>query len=149
MLLRKQFVTVAVYQITRQYLVVGIGVYFFNNAGAEREARGWGSRVGENIGDLSGLAVAIKAYKLSLAGAPAPVIDGYTGMQRFFLGWARIWTDVRRDSEALRLLTIDPHSPPQFRVNGPVSNLSEFYEAFGVKEGDGLYRPPAERVKIW
>ncbi len=105
--------------------------------------------LGENIGDLSGLAVAIKAYKLSLAGAPAPVIDGYTGMQRFFLGWARIWTDTRRDTEALRLLTIDPHSPPEFRCNGPLSNLNEFYEAFGVKEGDKLYRPPAERVKIW
>jgi endothelin-converting enzyme len=105
--------------------------------------------LGENIGDLSGLAVALKAYKLSLAGAPAPVIDGYSGMQRFFLGWARIWTDTRSNDEALRRLTVDPHSPTEFRVNGPVSNLNEFYEAFGVKEGDKLYRPPAERVKIW
>ena len=105
--------------------------------------------LGENIGDLSGLAVAMKAYKLSLAGAPAPLLDGYTGMQRFFLGFARTWTETRRDSEALRLLTIDPHSPPEFRCNGPVSNLNDFYEAFGLKEGDRLYRPPAERVKIW
>jgi predicted metalloendopeptidase len=105
--------------------------------------------LGENIGDLSGLAVALRAYKLSLAGAPAPVMDGYTGMQRFYLGWARIWVDTRRESEALRRLTVDPHSPTEFRVNGPVSNLNEFYEAFGVKEGDRLYRPPAERVKIW
>ncbi len=105
--------------------------------------------LGENIGDLSGLAVALKAYKLSLAGAPAPLIDGYSGMQRFFLGWARIWTDTRSADEALRRLTIDPHSPTEFRVNGPASNLNEFYEAFGVKEGDKLYRPPAERVKIW
>jgi putative endopeptidase len=105
--------------------------------------------LGENIGDLSGIAVALRAYKLSLAGAPPPVIDGYTGMQRFFLGWARIWIATRRDGEILRRLTIDPHSPPEFRCNGPVSNLNEFYEAFGVKEGDKLYRAPPARVKIW
>jgi putative endopeptidase len=105
--------------------------------------------LGENIGDLSGIAVAVKAYKLSLAGAQAPLIDGYTGLQRFFLGWAQVWSETRRDNETLRLLTIDRHSPPEFRCNGPVSNLNDFYEAFGVKEGDKLYRPPAERVKIW
>ncbi len=105
--------------------------------------------LGENIGDLSGLAVALKAYKLSLAGAQPPLIDGYTGMQRFFMGWAQVWLRNMRDNEALRRLTIDPHSPTVFRCNGPLSNMNEFYEAFDVKEGDKLYRPPAERVKIW
>jgi predicted metalloendopeptidase len=105
--------------------------------------------LGENIGDLSGLAVALKAYRRSLGGAEAPVIDGFSGMQRFFIGWAQAWRRTMGDAEVLRRLTIDPHSPTEYRCNGTVSNLNEFHDAFGVKEGDRLYRPPAERVKIW
>jgi putative endopeptidase len=105
--------------------------------------------LGENIGDLSGMAVAFKAYKLSMAGKPAPEIDGFTGEQRFFLGWAQVWRRKYRDTELLRRLVTDPHSPSEYRTNGPTSNVDAFYEAFGVKEGDRMYRPPAERVRIW
>ena len=104
---------------------------------------------GENIGDLGGLGIAYKAYRLSLDGEEAPVIDGLTGDQRFFLGWAQVWRAIARDEEAKRLLTIDPHSPPKFRANGAAVNVDAFYEAFDVKEGDGMYLPPEERVKIW
>jgi predicted metalloendopeptidase len=105
--------------------------------------------LGENIGDLSGMAVAFKAYKLSLGGKPAPDIDGFTGDQRFFLGWATVWRRNYRDAELLKRLVTDPHSPSEFRANGPSSNIDAFYDAFGVKPGDLMYRPPAERVKIW
>ena len=104
---------------------------------------------GENIGDLGGLSIAYKAYRLSLNGAEAPVIDGWTGDQRFFLGWAQSWREKRRPEEEKRLLTIDPHSPTKFRANGAAVNVPEFYDAFGVEEGDGMYLPPEERVKIW
>jgi endothelin-converting enzyme/putative endopeptidase len=104
---------------------------------------------GENIGDLGGLGIAYKAYRLSLGGQEAPVIDGMTGDQRFFLGWAQVWRAKDRPDEARRLLTIDPHSPARFRVNGTVINIPEFYQAFDVKEGDGMYLPPEDRVKIW
>ena len=105
--------------------------------------------MGENIGDLSGLAVAYRAYQISLGGKPAPVIDGFTGPQRFFLGWAQIWRRKYRDDELRLRLVTDPHSPSEYRCNGVVTNMTEFYEAFGVKEGDRLYLPPSERVKIW
>ncbi|HYJ39274.1 MAG TPA: M13-type metalloendopeptidase [Steroidobacteraceae bacterium] len=105
--------------------------------------------LGENIGDLSGMAVAFKAYKLSLDGKTAPEIDGFTGDQRFFLGWAQVWRRNYRDAELLKRLVTDPHSPSEFRANGPSSNIDAFYDAFGVKPGDLMYRPPAERVKIW
>ena len=105
--------------------------------------------LGENIGDLSGMAVAFKAYKISLGGKPAPVIDGFTGDQRFFLGWAQVWRRNYRDAELLKRLVTDPHSPSEFRANGPTSNFDAFYDAFGVKPGDLMYRPPGERVKIW
>ena len=105
--------------------------------------------LGENIGDLSGMAVALKAYRLSLGGAAAPEIDGFSGEQRFFLGWAQIWRRKYRDEELLKRLTVDPHSPSEFRVNGPTSNIDAFYDAFGVKPDDHMYRPPNERVKIW
>jgi predicted metalloendopeptidase len=105
--------------------------------------------LGENIGDLSGMAVAFKAYKLSLGGNAAPEIDGFTGEQRFFLGWAQVWRRKYRDEELLKRLVTDPHSPSEFRANGPASNIDAFYDAFGVKAGDRLYRPPDERVKIW
>lgn len=104
---------------------------------------------GENIGDLGGLGIAYKAYKLSLDGEEAPVIDGFTGDQRFFLGWAQVWRSKARDEEAKRLLTVDPHSPAKFRANGAAVNVDAFYTAFDVQEGDGMYLPPEERVKIW
>ena len=104
---------------------------------------------GENIGDLGGLSIAHLAYRMSLEGKEAPVIDGLTGDQRFFLGWAQVWRSKARDAEAKRLLTVDPHSPPKFRANGAPVNVPAFYEAFDVKEGDGMYLPPEAQVKIW
>ena len=104
---------------------------------------------GENIGALGGLSIAYKAYKMSLNGEEAPVIDGLTGDQRFFLGYAQVWRSKSRDEETKRRLTTDTHSPPKFRANGAAVNVAEFYEAFDVKKGDGMYLPPEERVKIW
>jgi len=105
--------------------------------------------LGENIGDLSGMAVAFRAYKLSLAGKTAPEIDGFTGDQRFFLGWAQVWRRKYRDAELLKRLVTDPHSPSEFRANGPSSNIDAFYDAFKVQPTDHMYRAPNERVKIW
>ncbi|WP_293000497.1 M13-type metalloendopeptidase [Nevskia sp.] len=105
--------------------------------------------LGENIADLSGLAIAYKAYRLSLGGKEAPVIDGLTGDQRFFLGWAQVWRGKDREAEAIRRLTVDPHSPPSVRGNATLVNQSGFYEAFGVKEGDKMYLAPEKRVSIW
>jgi putative endopeptidase len=104
---------------------------------------------GENIGDLGGLSIAYLAYKMSLNGEEAPVIDGWTGDQRLFLGWAQVWRSKSRDAETKRRLTVDPHSPPKFRANGAAVNVPAFYEAFDVKEGDGMYLAPEKRVKIW
>jgi putative endopeptidase len=105
--------------------------------------------LGENIGDLGGLGIALKAYKMSLNGKEAPVIDGFTGTQRVFLGYAQAWLGKARE-EALRMqVNTDPHSPGLFRVNGVVRNIPEFYEAFGIKPGDSLYLAPEQRVKIW
>jgi predicted metalloendopeptidase len=105
--------------------------------------------LGENIGDLSGSAIAYRAYLLSLGGREPPVIDGFTGAQRFFLGYGQIWRRKYREQEQRMRLVTDPHSPSEFRANGVVTNLTEFYDAFGVKSGDKLYRPPEERVRIW
>jgi putative endopeptidase len=105
--------------------------------------------VGENIGDLGGLSIALLAYKLSLNGQPAPVIDGLTGEQRVFFGWAQVWRTKSRDAEAIRRLSIDPHSPPEFRCNGVIRNMDAFYDAFGVDEDDELYLEPERRVRIW
>ncbi|MGC8643202.1 MAG: M13 family metallopeptidase [Isosphaeraceae bacterium] len=105
--------------------------------------------IGENIGDLGGLSIAYKAYHRSLQGQAAPVIDGLTGDQRFFMGWAQIWRSKYRDAELARRLATDPHSPAEFRCNGVLRNLPEFYSAFGVKEGDKLWLPAKERVRIW
>ena len=105
--------------------------------------------LGENIGDLSGLAVALRAYHMSLGGAPAPVIDGFTGDQRFFLGWAQVWRTKMRDDALRQRLVVDPHSPGHYRAFVPLTNMQAFYDAWGVKAGDGMYRPPEERVKIW
>lgn len=105
--------------------------------------------LGENIGDLGGLSIALKAYQISLNGKEAPVIDGFTGVQRVFLGWAQSWLGKSRE-QALRMqVSTDPHSPGFFRVNGVVRNIPEFYDAFGIKPGDSLYIAPAQRVKIW
>lgn len=105
--------------------------------------------LGENIGDLSGLAVALRAYRMSLGGTPAPVIEGFTGEQRFFLGWAQVWRIRMRDDALRQRLLTDPHSPGMYRALVPLTNLQAFYDAWGVKPGDGMYRPPEERVKIW
>ncbi len=105
--------------------------------------------VGENIGDLGGLTIALKAYEIALNGASAPVLEGFTGVQRLFLGWAQVWRGKVRVEELKRRLATDPHSPSEFRCNQIVKNLNEFYEAFDVKEGDALYLPESERVRIW
>jgi len=105
--------------------------------------------MGENIADLGGLTLALDAYHASLHGKTAPVIDGMTGDQRVFLGWAQVWRAKLRPDAARQRLSIDPHSPPVARVNGPVQNIDAWYTAFGVREGDALYRKPADRVKIW
>jgi len=105
--------------------------------------------LGENIGDLGGLSIGLLAYKMSLDGEEPPLIDGYTGEQRALLGWAQVWRRKYRDEELRRRIATDPHSPAEYRVNGIVRNMSEFYEAFDVQEGDALYLPPEERVKIW
>ena len=105
--------------------------------------------IGENIGDLGGLSIAWKAYLISLDGQEPPVIDGLTGAQRFFLSWAQAWQLKARDEEVIRLISIDPHSPNEFRCNQIVRNIDEFYETFGVTEQDSLWLDPKERVTIW
>ena len=105
--------------------------------------------IGENIGDLSGLEIAWKAYLISLDGAEPPVVEGLSGAERFFLAWAQAWQQKSRPAETVRLLTIDPHSPNEFRCNQIVANLTPFHEAFGTKPGDGLWLEPEERVAIW
>ena len=105
--------------------------------------------LGENIADNSGLAIAYKAYHLSLGGKPAPVINGLTGDQRFFMGFGQVWRGKLREQEAIIRIKTDPHSPGEFRANGPMRNMTPFYHSFGVKEGDKMYLPPAERVSIW
>lgn len=105
--------------------------------------------LGENIGDLGGLTVSYKAYQLALAGKVSPVIDGYTGEQRFFMGWAQIWRRQYREEELRSRLMTDSHSPSHYRVIGVLPNMPEFYKAFDVKAGDQMYIAPEERVKIW
>ncbi len=105
--------------------------------------------LGENIGDLGGLSIAYHAYKISLGGKPAPELDGYTGDQRFFIGWAQIWPRLYREENLRKRLTTDVHSPSEFRVNGIVKNIPEFISAFDVSEQDALFLPEQERVNIW
>ena len=105
--------------------------------------------LGENIGDLGGLAVAYHAYGLSLKGKEAPVMDNLTGDQRFFMGWSQIWRRKYRDTEMRKRLMTDPHSPSQYRVIGIVSNMDAFYKAFNIKPGDEMYIAPENRVRIW
>jgi predicted metalloendopeptidase len=105
--------------------------------------------MGENIGDLSGLAVAYRAYQISLNGKPAPVIGGFTGDQRFFLGFGQIWRTKSRDEAVRNQLLTDPHSPGAYRAFVPLTNIDAFSAAFNLKPGDKLYRAPEDRVKIW
>ena len=105
--------------------------------------------LGENIGDLGGLSIAYKAWKISLAGKPSPEIDGLSGEKRFFMGWAQAWRAKAREEYLRRQVLSDPHAWAEFRANGPLSNVDAFYEAFDVKPGDKLYRAPEKRVKIW
>ena len=105
--------------------------------------------LGENIGDLGGLSLAYRAYKMSLGGKEAPIIEGYTGDQRFFLSWAQVWQRKHREDALIQRLTSDPHSPAEFRVNGVVRNFKEWYEAFDITPENELYLPPEARVRIW
>jgi predicted metalloendopeptidase len=105
--------------------------------------------LGENIGDNSGVAVAYKAYKISLKGKKAPVIDGLTGDQRFFMGFGQVWRQKMREPQQIVQLKSDPHSPGQFRANGTMMNQPAFYDAFNVKPGDKMYVAPKDRVIIW
>ncbi len=105
--------------------------------------------LGENIGDNSGLAMAYKAYRMSLAGKAAPVIDGLSGDQRLFMGWVQVWRGKEREAEAIQRIKTDPHSPSAVRGSAPVVNQPGFYEAFGVKAGDKMYLAPQARVSIW
>jgi predicted metalloendopeptidase len=105
--------------------------------------------LGENIGDNSGLAIAYKAYQLALSGRTAPTIDGFTGEQRFYLGWVQVWRGKVREDEAVERIKTDPHSPPAVRGTAPLVNQPGFYSAFGVQAGDKMYLPPDQRVTIW
>ena len=105
--------------------------------------------LGENIGDLSGVTIAYKAYKASLNGKESPVIDGLTGDQRFFMGYAQIWRSKIVEKSLRNRVATDPHSPGEFRALGSLSNMNEFYKAFDVQEGDAMYIAPEKRVKIW
>jgi predicted metalloendopeptidase len=105
--------------------------------------------LGENIADNSGLAIAYKAYKISLKGKKAPLIDGLSGEQRLYMGWAQVWRSKMRDEQQIAQIKADPHSPDPFRANGTLRNQPGFYEAFGVKQGDRMYLAPKERVIIW
>ena len=105
--------------------------------------------LGENIGDNSGLAIAYKAYRISLAGHEAPVIDGFSGDQRLYLGWVQVWRGKVREAETIQRIKTDPHSPPAVRGTAPLRNQEGFYAAFGLHEGDKMYLPPEQRVNIW
>ncbi len=105
--------------------------------------------MGENIGDLGGILMALDAYHLSLHGQPAPVIDGFTGDQRVFLGWAQVWRTLTRDDALRQLIATNPHSPGQVRAFAPLRNVDAWYAAFDVKEGDAEYVKPEDRVRIW
>ena len=104
---------------------------------------------GENIADLGGLTMAYYAYQKSLNGKKSPVMAGFSGEQRFFLAWVQGWKTLARDAYLKQMIATNPHSPGKFRAMGPLTNMQEFYDAFGVKEGDGMYRPVAKRVNIW
>jgi putative endopeptidase len=104
---------------------------------------------GENIADLGGLRLALRALKAADGFDTTPLVDGFTATQRFFLSWAQCWRQNITKERSLQLLTLDPHGPNEMRCNGPLSNMPEFVEAFGVAEGDPMYRPSGSRVNIW
>ncbi len=105
--------------------------------------------LGENIADLGGISIAYDAFKRTAQGKANEKIDGFTADQRFFFGWAQVWRQNITKENLMQRIVTDPHSPGQYRSNGPLSNMIEFYEAFGVKEGDKMWRPEAERLKVW
>ena len=105
--------------------------------------------LGENIADTAGITIAHTAYALSLGGEPAPVLDGFDGDQRVFLGYAQVWRYKAQAATMRRRILSDPHSPPEFRVNGAVRNVDGWYEAFGVAPDMALHLPPEERVQLW
>ena len=105
--------------------------------------------MGENIADLGGLHLALDAYHASLGGQPAPVIDGLTGDQRVFLGWAQVWRGKMREDRLRQMLVADPHAPETARVDVPARNIDAFYDAFEVKPGQAMYVAPADRARIW
>ncbi len=105
--------------------------------------------LGENIGDLSGVTIAYRAYKASLNGKEAPVIDGLTGDQRFFMGFAQVWRGKKVEKVLRKQVATGPHSPAEFRTLGSLSNMPQFYQAFDVNKGDAMYIAPDKRVKIW
>jgi predicted metalloendopeptidase len=105
--------------------------------------------LGENIADLAGLTMAYRAYRRSLDGREAPVIDGLTGDQRFFIGWAQAWRGKARDEALRQQVMTDSHSPVEYRANGVVQHLDAFHAAFGTQPGDGMWRAPEDRIRIW
>jgi putative endopeptidase len=105
--------------------------------------------MGENIGDLGGTLISLDAYHASLRGKPSPVIGGFTGDQRFFLGWGQVWRTMQRPEALRQQLVSDPHSPGQVRAIAPLRNVDAWYQAWGVKPGDRLYIAPEDRVRIW
>ena len=105
--------------------------------------------MGENIGDLGGLTIALKAYAIALGETPAPELDDLTGTQRVLFAWAQVWRTTTRPQEAERRLATDPHSPADLRCNAVVTNLDAFHDAFDVREGDALFTPVQDRVRIW
>ncbi len=105
--------------------------------------------LGENIADLGGVTISYAAYQKSLGGKQAPVIDGFTGPQRFFIGFAQVWRGSIRESDLRLRIRTDPHSPSEFRAMIPLSNVEAFYKAFDLKPGDKLYRKPVNRVEVW
>ena len=105
--------------------------------------------MGENIADFAGIQVAMDAYHAALGGAAAPVLDGYTGEQRVYLGWAQVWRSKAREDALRRQVATNEHSPAMFRLYGPLRNVEAWYQAFGIKAGDKLYIAPEQRAKIW
>ncbi|MFO1186958.1 MAG: M13 family metallopeptidase [Alphaproteobacteria bacterium] len=105
--------------------------------------------MGENIADLAGLSIAYKAYKISLGGKTPPKLDGFTGDQRVFLGFAQVWRGKYRDAAMRQLVLSNPHSPPQFRAVGPTRNIDAWYKAFGVEPGTKYFLAPKDRVRLW
>jgi putative endopeptidase len=106
--------------------------------------------LGENIADLAGLVIAYKAYRIALGGKPAPVLNGLTGDQRFYIAYGQSWREIWTDGQTRRTVLSNPHSPPKYRVNGVVRNDDGWYAAFpGVKPGDTYYLPPDRRVRLW